>query len=67
MSFRKFRAAAASRNSSFAPLNPRKRSLWKLRLRLSCAKHISTFFRRRDERLYSGVSLKPRTCSRSAS
>lgn len=42
-----FWAASARRNSSFAPHVPRNRRRPSLRMRLSCAKSISTFFLRR--------------------
>ena len=42
-SFRRFWAVAARRNSSFAPHGPRNRSRPKPRMRLRCAKSISTF------------------------
>jgi hypothetical protein len=46
-SFRRFWAVAARRNSSLAPLGPRRRSRSSRRMRLRWAKSISTFFRRR--------------------
>ena len=44
-SFLRFWAVAANRNSSLAPLGPRRRNRSSLRMRFRCAKSISTFFR----------------------
>ena len=46
---RKFCAIAASRNSSRAPVMPRKRNRSIFRIRLRCAKSISTFLRSRRD------------------
>ncbi|SMX43950.1 hypothetical protein OCA8868_03076 [Octadecabacter ascidiaceicola] len=51
-SLRRFWAVAASRNSSFAPHGPRNRNRPNPRIRLRCAKSISTFFRSRIEIAY---------------
>lgn len=48
-SLRRFWAVAARRNSSLAPLGPRRRSRSSFRMRLRWANSISTFFRSRLE------------------
>ncbi|SFI76369.1 hypothetical protein SAMN03159342_04871 [Pseudomonas sp. NFPP04] len=64
---RRFCTAAASVNSSVAPLMPRSRKRSRFRMRLRWANNISTFLRSWRERTYAGVVAIRRATSRAAS
>ena len=66
-SLRRFWAVAASRNSSFAPHGPRNRNRPSPRMRLRCAKSISTFFLSRIEIAYCLVFAISRATCRASS
>jgi hypothetical protein len=61
---RRFRAVAASRNSSLAPHGPRSRKRPSLKLRLRWANSISTFFRRASDLKFGRRGKGPRHITR---